>query len=95
MFTRENFSWEQGTAAEALLEFEVDRLSVFNDNFLDEIEGTGESLKYDGNRDFKFGGEDIPVQTLQIAWDAVVRQNDVRLLFKNYIFQALMRFLGW
>lgn len=69
-------SWEQGTAAEALLEFNHDRLSVFNPNFLNEINGTGELLKWAGDKDFDFSGEDIPVHTLSIAWDSVVRQND-------------------
>lgn len=68
-------SWEQGTAAEALLEFDYDRLSVFNPNYLNEIQGSAEALKWDGKRQFSFS-EEIPVHALSIAWDAVNRQHE-------------------
>ncbi|TIA86445.1 hypothetical protein E3P99_03674 [Wallemia hederae] len=75
LLSTQRASWEQGTAAEALLEFDYGRLSVFNPNYLNEIYGSSKALEWDGNRNYKFGDEDIPVHTLSIAWDAVVRQN--------------------
>ncbi|EOQ99196.1 hypothetical protein E3P92_02727 [Wallemia ichthyophaga] len=75
LLSTQRASWEQGTAAEALLEFDYDRLSVFNPNYLNEIQGSAEALKWDGKRQFSFS-EEIPVHALSIAWDAVNRQHE-------------------